>query len=156
MLFRSAEVLDRGCQVHRPGDLRPLGEEPQRRRGGGAPQPTGHHGRNRRPRCRKCGGAGNHSGAIVIRKGLSQASLKPMRLCCLRDQHRIRQSATGEFNTSSIGQSVTGQLGILQSATGKSGSSQIGQTLSDQLAILQTLSGKSGQPPLRPFTLRCR
>ena len=62
---RLAEVLERGRQDHRPGDLRPLREEPERRRGGGAPQPAGNHGRDRRAGRGERGGAGQHSGAAV-------------------------------------------------------------------------------------------
>jgi len=41
---------------------------------------------------------------------------------------------------------------IFQSATGKSGPSQIGQSVTGQFGILQALTGKSGSPP-RSFTL---
>jgi hypothetical protein len=73
-------------------------------------------------------------------KGFSDTNLKLMRLFYLQNQHRIRQTPSG-------------QLAILQPATGKSRSSPIGQSLTDELAILQTLTGKPAPPPPRPFTL---
>ena len=39
-----AEVVERGGRHDRPNDVRPIGEEPQRRRGSDAPQPGSHHG----------------------------------------------------------------------------------------------------------------
>ena len=64
-LRRLAQVVERGRQDHRPDDLRPLREEPERRRGSHAPQPAGDHGRNRRAGCRERGGAGKHQGAAM-------------------------------------------------------------------------------------------
>ena len=64
-LRRLAQVLERGRQEHRPDDLRPLGEEPERRRGNRAPQPGGNHGRNRRAGRRERGSAGEHQGAAM-------------------------------------------------------------------------------------------
>ena len=46
-------------------NLRPLREEPERRRGSEAPQPEGDHGRNRRAGCRERGGAADHQGAAM-------------------------------------------------------------------------------------------
>ena len=46
-------------------DLRPLREEPERRRGNRAPQPAGNHGRNRRAGRRERGSAGEHQGAAM-------------------------------------------------------------------------------------------
>ena len=43
-LRRFAQELERGRRRHRPDDLRPLREEPERRRGSDAPQPAGDHG----------------------------------------------------------------------------------------------------------------
>ena len=45
--------------------VRPLREEPQRRRGSEAPQPTGHHGRNRRTGRRERGGVREYQGATM-------------------------------------------------------------------------------------------
>ena len=53
------------AEEHRPDDLRPLGEEPQRRRGNRPPQPAGDHGGNRRAGRRERGGAGEHQGAAM-------------------------------------------------------------------------------------------
>ena len=64
-LRRLAQVLERGRQDHRPDDLRPLREEPERRRGSDAPQPGGDHGRNRRAGRRERGSAGEHQGAAM-------------------------------------------------------------------------------------------
>ena len=61
----SPKVLERGRQEHRPDDLRPLREEPERRRGSDAPQPAGDHGRNRRAGRRERGSAGEHQGAAM-------------------------------------------------------------------------------------------
>ncbi len=61
----SPKSLERGRQEHRPDDLRPLREEPERRRGNRAPQPAGDHGRNRRAGCRERGSAGEHQGAAM-------------------------------------------------------------------------------------------
>ena len=49
----------------RPGDVRPVGEEPERRRGSDAPQPRRDHGRNRRARRRERRSAGDHSRAAM-------------------------------------------------------------------------------------------
>ena len=73
-LRRLAQDLERGRQEHRPDDLRPLREEPQRRRGSHAPQPAGDHGRNRRAGRRERGGAGEHQGA-AMKAGGRQTSL---------------------------------------------------------------------------------
>ena len=66
---RLAQSLERGRQEHRQGDLRPLREEPERRRGSGAPQPGGDHGRDRRAGRRERGGAGEHSGRCYEETG---------------------------------------------------------------------------------------
>ena len=50
---------------HRPDDVRPVGEEPQRRRGSRASQPAGDHGRNRGAGRRERGSAGDDSGAAM-------------------------------------------------------------------------------------------
>ena len=71
---RLAQVVERGRQEHRPGDLRPLREEPQRRRGSDAPQPRRDHGRNRRPGRRERGSAANHPGA-AMKNGWQQQKL---------------------------------------------------------------------------------
>src|SRR5207248_11182899 len=52
--------MEPGCQSDRSGNVRLLGEEPQRRRGRGAPQTRGNHGRNRRAGRRERGGAASH------------------------------------------------------------------------------------------------
>ena len=57
-----------------PDDLRPFREEPERRRGNRAPQPGGHHGRNRRAGRRERGGAGEHQGA-AMKKGWQTKTL---------------------------------------------------------------------------------
>ena len=89
-------------------------------------------------------------------KGFSLSNLRSMRQFYLQNQHRIRQtvsgefsapairqSVTGEFDTPAIGQSATDQLGILQTASGKSGPSP----------IRQSLTGESGNSAFHPFTL---
>jgi predicted nuclease of restriction endonuclease-like (RecB) superfamily len=63
-------------------------------------------------------------------KGFSLSNLKSMRQFYLQNQGRIGQSVTGQFNSSSKSQSLTGQLAIRQSVT-----------------------GELGLPPLRPFAL---
>ena len=53
------------AKTHRPDDLRPFREEPERRRGNRAPQPAGNHGRDRRAGRRERGSAGEHQGAAM-------------------------------------------------------------------------------------------
>ena len=65
----SPKSLERGRQEHRQDDLRPLREEPERRRGSDAPQPAGNHGRNRRAGRRERGGAGETSGRCYEETG---------------------------------------------------------------------------------------
>ncbi len=86
-------------------------------------------------------------------RGFSLSNLKSMRQFFLQNHHRISQTPSGQFNTPSKSQILTGQSAILQPASAKSRLSPIRQTPSDQLAILQTLTGKSGASPPRPFTL---
>jgi hypothetical protein len=54
-------------------------------------------------------------------KGFSHTSLKLMRVFYLRNQHRIGQSVTDQFDSPPKSQSLTGQLAILQSLTGELG-----------------------------------
>ena len=61
----SAKSWSVDADDHRHGDLRPVGEEPERRRGSHPPQPAGHHGRDRRAGCRERGGAGEDQGVAM-------------------------------------------------------------------------------------------
>ena len=66
------------AKTHRPDDLRPLREEPERRRGNRAPQPGGDHGRNRRAGRRERGGACFRSkGSLAMDNG--QMTMTPLR-----------------------------------------------------------------------------
>ena len=81
------------AKTHRPDDLRPLGEEPERRRGSRAPQPAGDHGRDRRAGCRERGGAGEHQGAAMKSGVADQEARRCLRCCRWRqrqDQSEVR------------------------------------------------------------------
>ena len=82
----SPKSLERGRQEHRPDDLRPLREEPERRRGSRAPQPAGDHGRNRRAGRRERGSAGEHQGA-AMKNGWQTRTLGDV----LRSRVRLRR-----------------------------------------------------------------
>lgn len=54
-------------------------------------------------------------------RGFSLSNLKSMRQFYLQNQHRIGQSVTGQLETPSKSQTVSGQFGILPALTGESG-----------------------------------
>ena len=95
---RLAQELERGRQDHRPDDLRPVGEEPQRRRGSHAPQPAGDHGRDRRAGCRERGGAGERSGGCYEERVADEDAWRSLR------SHRrsIRRYAKSEYCRTAI------------------------------------------------------
>ena len=84
----SPKIWSVDAEEHRPGDVRPLREEPERRRGSRAPQPAGDHGRDRRAGRRERGSAGEHQGA-AMKNGWQTKTLER----CLRQFSRRRRIA---------------------------------------------------------------